>query len=91
MILRLRPRTRPFGLTPRELEVLQLVAEGLSNTQIAAALCLGPQTVKNHLSAAMLKLDAPSRVCALLRAHAAHLVDLDACAHRYTERLERAA
>jgi NarL family two-component system response regulator YdfI len=49
------------ALTPRELEVLQLLAEGLPNKQIAAALEISEHTVKFHLSSIFGKLDAMSR------------------------------
>ena len=86
MILQFRPNSRPFGLTRRELEVLDLAAEGLGNKQIAAALVVQEQTVKNHLSSAMRKLGAQSRVGAVLCAHAARVIDLDECWRRAAER-----
>src|SRR5258708_3158218 len=49
------------ALTARELEVLRLVAPGLSNKEIAPALGLTPPTVKNHLPPVLEKLDLPSR------------------------------
>jgi DNA-binding CsgD family transcriptional regulator len=51
----------PHGLTPRELEVLQLVAAGRSNREIAEALFIGVPTVKRHLSNILAKLGLPSR------------------------------
>lgn len=50
------------SLTGREEEVLRLVAEGLSNRQIAARLGLRPQTVKNHVHRVFEKLDVHSRL-----------------------------
>ena len=50
------------ALTAKELEVARLVAEGLSNAEIAARLFLSESTVKTHVNRAMLKLDAPNRV-----------------------------
>jgi DNA-binding NarL/FixJ family response regulator len=56
------------GLTPREQEVLQLVATGATNREIAAALHLSPHTVKEHASALYKKLEARNRADAVLRA-----------------------
>jgi len=55
-------------LTPRELEVLQLVAEGLANRAIGQRLNISPHTVKFHLNALMGKLEAQSRTEAVVRA-----------------------
>lgn len=41
--------TSSQGLTPREIEIMDLIAEGLSNRQIAARLVISPKTVKNHI------------------------------------------
>ena len=61
-----RPRAPPcpFGLTAREAEVLRLVAEGLTNAQIAARLFLSPRTVKQHLPSIYTKLGVASRAAA---------------------------
>jgi PAS domain S-box-containing protein len=57
-----------FGeLSDRELEVLQLAAEGLTTPQIAARLTIGPTTVKTHLSHAYRKLDVPDRASAVAK------------------------
>jgi ATP/maltotriose-dependent transcriptional regulator MalT len=58
-----RPATRanPAGLTSRELEVLELVAEGLRNSQIADRLFVSERTVDHHVSAILRKLDVRSR------------------------------
>ncbi len=56
------------ALTDRELDVLRLVASGYSNRQIAEALFLAEGTVKNHLSAILVKLGARDRTNAVLRA-----------------------
>lgn len=49
-------------LSPRELEVLQLVARGLDNGEIAAELSISPRTAKNHVSNILAKLDVPNRI-----------------------------
>lgn len=55
-------------LTPRENEVLQLLARGLTNKAIAVELGITPHTVKFHVNAIMSKLDAQSRTDAVVRA-----------------------
>lgn len=55
-------------LTPRELEVLQLLAEGLANKAIAQRLSISEHTVKFHVNAIMSKLGAQSRTAAVVRA-----------------------
>lgn len=55
-------------LTERETQVLRLMAEGCTNRQIADVLHLAPGTVKNHVSAVLLKLDTTDRTKAVLRA-----------------------
>lgn len=62
-------------LTVRELEVLRLVAGGFSNREIAGALFLAEGTVKNHISALLLKLGARDRTNAVLRALHQGLLD----------------
>jgi DNA-binding NarL/FixJ family response regulator len=63
-----------FSLTPRELEVLQLVASGSSNVEIAQALWVTEQTVKFHLSNVYRKLDVANRTEASHYAHVNGLV-----------------
>lgn len=65
-----RPRTREneAGLTPRELEVLALLAEGLRNAQIAKRLVVSERTVDHHVSAILGKLQVRSRSEASARA-----------------------
>jgi DNA-binding NarL/FixJ family response regulator len=55
-------------LTPRELEVLELLARGLDNSQIARALFLSQHTVKNHVSSILIKLQVENRIQAAVRA-----------------------
>lgn len=59
---------RPEPLTPRERDVLRLVAAGYSNGEISEALHLAPGTVKNYLSAVFAKLGVRDRTRAALRA-----------------------
>jgi DNA-binding CsgD family transcriptional regulator len=62
------------GRTPRELDVLRLVATGRSNREIADALFISVPTVKRHLSTILGKLALPSRSSATDYAHTHHLV-----------------
>jgi DNA-binding NarL/FixJ family response regulator len=55
-------------LSPRELDVLRLIADGLENAEIAAALNISPRTAKNHVSNILAKLNLPSRVQAAVYA-----------------------
>lgn len=76
---KLRPEEEELILTPltqREEEVLQLLAEGLSNKEIAARLYLTEGTVKNHISNILDKLQANDRTHAVIRALRHGLVEL---------------
>ncbi len=64
-----------FGLTPREAEVLRLVAQGLANRDIAGALFISVPTVKRHLTTIFAKLGVPSRAAATAYAHTHGLVE----------------
>lgn len=55
-------------LTARELEVLQLIARGMENAEIADALSISPRTAKNHVSSILAKLGLPSRIQAAIHA-----------------------
>jgi len=68
------PRDVVDELTPREIEVLKLVAEGLSNREIAARLCISPKTVKNHINNILSKLHLFGRTQATLYAIRSGLV-----------------
>ena len=57
-------RANSAGLTRRQLQVLGLVDEGLSNTEIASRLCISAKTAEHHVSAIMGRLDAPTRQAA---------------------------
>ncbi len=70
LVARTREPARPAGpeLSPRELEVLRLVAEGLSNREIGSRIHLGEATVKTHLMKAFGKLGVNDRTRAVTRA-----------------------
>jgi DNA-binding NarL/FixJ family response regulator len=61
-------------LTDREREVLVLVAEGLSNDEIAARLVISPATSKTHVSRTMIKLGARDRAQLVVYAYEAGLI-----------------
>jgi HD-GYP domain-containing protein (c-di-GMP phosphodiesterase class II)/DNA-binding CsgD family transcriptional regulator len=61
-----RRREWPAGLTAREIDVLRLLARGLSSKQIAAQLVITPKTARNHIEHIYTKIDASSRVAASL-------------------------
>ena len=66
------PRAFP-ELTDREREVLDLIAEGHSNPEIAGRLTLSPKTVRNHISNIFSKLQVADRAQAIIRAREAGL------------------
>ena len=63
-----RPRPRSPTLTPREREVLDLLADGARNSEIARQLGMTDKTVRNHVSAILMKLQVPDRTAAAIKA-----------------------
>jgi DNA-binding NarL/FixJ family response regulator len=64
------------ALTEREHEILQLIAQGLNNRDIAGKLFLSEGTVRNYVSAVLGKLHAHDRTQAVIKAAKRNLVDL---------------
>ncbi len=70
-----RTRKATTDLTTREFEVLELIAEGLSNKEIAAQLFVTESTVKTHVSNILIKLDAKRRTEAIQKAKQLQIID----------------
>ena len=66
--------TYPDGLTAREVEVLRLVAQGLTNEQVAEQLVISPRTVNTHLTSIFGKIGVSSRSAATRYAMEHHLI-----------------
>ena len=64
---------RPFGLTPRERQVLALIAEGATNRQIGESLFMAEKTASVHVSRILAKLGVKGRTQAAAVAHRRHL------------------
>ncbi|TVR22347.1 MAG: DNA-binding response regulator [Anaerolineaceae bacterium] len=69
------PSPQEFNLTPRELEVLELLSQGLNNKEIAEKLILSRSTIKFHVSSILSKLSVSTRTEAVSIAHQHKLID----------------
>jgi DNA-binding NarL/FixJ family response regulator len=69
-----RTARRDRLLTPRELEILRLVSEGLTDGEIAARLVLSKHTIHRHLQNAYARLGCSSRAAAVAKANRLHLL-----------------
>jgi ATP/maltotriose-dependent transcriptional regulator MalT len=78
------PERNPTILSPREHAVLHLVAEGLSNKQIAKELIVSPSTVKSHVTGIFNKLGVDSRAQAVAVAAQRDLLQIAAAQHQLT-------
>ena len=67
-------RANAAGLTRRQVQVLALVDEGLSNSEIARRLCISAKTAEHHVSAIMDRLEAPTRGAAAAAARSRGLL-----------------
>jgi DNA-binding CsgD family transcriptional regulator len=65
---------RSIGLTPRESELLELLASGQSNKELARTLGISPNTVKAHLARLYEKLEVPNRIGAIEKARSLALI-----------------
>lgn len=65
---------RSLGMTPREVEVLELMTSGRSNEEIAAHLSISLHTVKTHVSSILSKMDATRRTQAIDKARTLNIV-----------------
>lgn len=79
------PEPEPFPLTPRETEVLCLLAQGLDNGAIARRLVVTKRTVQNHVSTIYGKLNVDSRTRAALYAIRRGLVEIPSAGERWDE------
>ena len=74
-------RNGNLSLSPRELEILGLLSQGLSQTEIAESLVLSPKTVGTHIQHVLSKLGVHSRAQAIVEAYRLGFVSPDFAAH----------
>lgn len=72
--IRKTTRANPANLTEREMNILQLLKDGLQNKEIAASLFISPKTVSHHIYSIFFKLDVHSRTKAVQKALELHIV-----------------
>ena len=65
-----------YSLTNRELEVLNLVKKGKSNSQIADELIVSRNTAKAHVANILYKMDVNDRICAVVKAIKENIIEL---------------
>jgi LuxR family transcriptional regulator, maltose regulon positive regulatory protein len=75
---RQQPERSSAGLSPREVAIVELIAQGQSNKEIARRLGIAPETVKTHLKNIFAKLAVERRAQAVSRAHSLGLIDANA-------------
>ena len=68
------PVAAPAGLSPREVEILRLVARGLSNRDVGRALSISEHTAANHIRSILRKTGAANRTVAAAYAHTNGLI-----------------
>jgi DNA-binding NarL/FixJ family response regulator len=67
-------RANRFGLTNRQLEIVGLLADGCTNTEIARRMSIAPKTAEHHVAAVLAKLEVDSRQAAVLVAREQRLI-----------------
>jgi DNA-binding CsgD family transcriptional regulator/tetratricopeptide (TPR) repeat protein len=67
-------RANPAGLTRRQVQVLELLDQGLTNAEIASRLCISAKTAEHHVAGVMARLDCPTRQAAAAAARRSGLV-----------------
>jgi DNA-binding NarL/FixJ family response regulator len=70
-------QVKSVALSPREKEVLQLMATAATYREIGEQLFIGEETVRSHAKKVLLKMEQPNRTQAVIAAHRAGLIDLD--------------